>query len=117
MHPLRLHPLNPLARSGPRPGAGAPVLYWMQNAQRAADNPALDLGAAIAGGSGSGVTALFVLDSEVPYASARTFSFLLDGLAALSTPLRRRRAPFAVRSGSPPEEVARPPPRSGRGWW
>ncbi|MDQ3700590.1 MAG: deoxyribodipyrimidine photo-lyase [Chloroflexota bacterium] len=107
VHPLRLHPLNGIAVAGQPPAAGAPVILWVQNAQRAADNPALDLAAALAGGSDAGVTALFVLDGRVPFASERTFTFLLEGLAELGPRLRERRVPFVLRAGSPVEEVTR----------
>lgn len=115
VHPLRLHPLNGIAVAGQPPAGGAPVLLWVQIAQRAADNPALDLAATLAAGSDAGVTALFVLDKRVPFASERTFTFLLEGLAELGPRLRERRVPFVLRVGAPVDEVTRAVAELGAG--
>jgi deoxyribodipyrimidine photo-lyase len=80
-------------------GAGECVLYWMQNAQRAEDNAALDLSIRLANDIGVGVTTFFALDERVPYASARSFSFMLQGLQETQARLADRGAPLVVRRG------------------
>ena len=84
-----------------RPGAPDPdgrvVVWWVQRAQRAADNPALE--AAIAAGNALGrpVVALFVLDPHFPSANLRHFHFLVQGLGELPDALQRRGVGFVLR--------------------
>jgi deoxyribodipyrimidine photo-lyase len=80
-------------------GTGACVLYWMQNAHRAEDNTALDLAIRLADALGVGVTTFFALDEQVPYASARTFSFMLQGLRETQVRLAVCGAPLVIRRG------------------
>ena len=80
-------------------GGGDCVLYWMQNAQRAEDNAALDLAIWLANALGVGVTTFFALDEQIPYASARTFSFMLQGLRETQARLAIRGAPLVIRRG------------------
>ncbi len=81
------------------------VLYWMQNAQRAAFNPALEVAAAEANRLGLPVLVGFGLTTDYPEANARHYAFMLDGLAETRRMLRARGVGFAVRRGSP-DEVA-----------
>ena len=93
------------------PGQAVPdgrvVVYWMQRAQRADDNPALDSAIAAANDRRLPAVVLFVLDPHFPGANLRHFRFMLEGLAELPDALSARGVGFVMRFGSPPDEVAR----------
>src|SRR5262245_6851846 len=67
-----------------RPGAPDPdgrcVVYWMQRAQRAADNPALDVAIEAANALGKPVVVFFGLHAYIERANLRHYRFLVDGL-------------------------------------
>jgi deoxyribodipyrimidine photo-lyase len=86
---------------------GRAVVYWMQRAQRADDNPALDAAINAANERRLPVVVLFVLDPGFPGASLRQFQFMLEGLVELPDALSARGAGFVLRVGQPPSEVAR----------
>ncbi len=98
----RIQPLNrkPAGRSGY-------VLYWMQQAQRAFDNPALEHAVAEANRLHKPVLAVFGLSSTYPEANARHYTFLLEGLRETRQDLAERGIPLLVQSGHPPEVAAR----------
>jgi len=100
VEPERLRALKPGS-----PGPGGFVLYWMQRAQRARENPALEYAAAQAARLGLPLAVLFVL---APYPSATPvhYRFLLGGLAETVRDLEGRGAAFAFRRGNPGEEAA-----------
>mgnify|MGYP000964692844 CR=1 FL=1 len=100
VEPERLAVLKP----GP-PGRGAFVLYWMQHAQRARENPALEYAAAEAARLDLPLAVLFVLASY-PSATAVHYRFLLGGLAETARALEDRGARFVLRRGHPPKEAA-----------
>jgi deoxyribodipyrimidine photo-lyase len=77
------------------------VLYWMQNAQRAECNPALEVAVAEANRPGLPVLVGFGLTADYPEANARHYAFMLDGLAETERVLRVRGLGFAIRRGSP----------------
>jgi deoxyribodipyrimidine photo-lyase len=79
---------------------GRCVVYWMQNGQRERDIDALDAAIRLANAHGVGVVAYFALDATVPHASARTFTFLLDGLRETMAALRERGVGVLVRAGA-----------------
>ena len=79
---------------------GRAVVYWMQRAQRADDNPALDAAIAAANELHLPVVALFVLESHFPGASLRHFRFMLEGSPSLPDALSARGAGFVMRIGS-----------------
>ncbi|MEK9646774.1 MAG: deoxyribodipyrimidine photo-lyase [Alphaproteobacteria bacterium] len=89
----------------PRRNGGAYVLYWMQEAQRAHDNAALDLAIAGANKYGLPVVAAFGLTDDYPEANARHYAFMLEGLADCAAELPKRGVEFVVRRG-PPVEAA-----------
>lgn len=80
---------------------GRTVVYWMQNSQRPADNPALDQAIALANERGVGVTVYVGLDTSVPHATTRTFTFLLDGLRDTARQLAERHVSCVVRAEAP----------------
>ena len=92
----------------PREG-GAYVLYWMQQAQRAEGNAALDHAVEIANEFGLPVAVCFGLTGRTgapyPDANARHYVFMLEGLAEVERTLGRRGIAFVPRFGAP-DEVA-----------
>lgn len=87
----------------PRRADGAYVLYWMQEAQRARGNAALELAIRGANKYSLPVVVCFGLMDGYPEANARHYSFMLDGLADCAETLRQRGIPFVVRRGHPGE--------------
>ena len=84
------------SRGTPDPD-GAAVVYWMQRAQRAWDNPALD--AAITAGNllYKPVVVFFGLNPRVERANFRHYTFLAEGLADIADGLATRRVGFVLR--------------------
>lgn len=93
----RLSDLNSLQS---RPG-GHYVLYWMQQSQRSAFNPALEFAIGEANALGLPVVVGFGIDERYPEANARHYAFMLQGLAELSRDLARRGIAFVIRRGTP----------------
>ena len=98
---LRQIAQNPrvLVRRGGAPAADAKcVVYWMQRAERALDNPALDIAVKVGNALDLPVLAYFSAISNFPHANQRHYAFLNQGLAdieedlhaALSTESRTR---------------------------
>lgn len=85
---------------------GGHVLYWMQRAQRAQHNDALEHAVRLANAHDVGLHVVFGLTPEYPQASSRHFRFLLQGLAETGRTLARRGIPFGVRRGHPPQVAA-----------
>jgi deoxyribodipyrimidine photo-lyase len=83
-----------------RPGSSY-VLYWMQQAQRAACNPALTEAILLANRARLPVVVGFGLDAGYPEANERHFAFMLEGLAETAACLEERGLRFVLRSGSP----------------
>lgn len=80
---------------------GRYVLYWMQNAQRASFNPALEHAIAGANELGLPVLVCFGLTDGFPEANARHYHFMLQGLRDVEKALAKRGLGFALRNGSP----------------
>ena len=97
----RVRPLNGRRATG-RPF----VVYWMQAAQRAAANHALEYAVRAANELGRPLVVLFVLTDAYPEANARHYAFMLEGLRETGEALRRRGIPFVVRRGDPGREAA-----------
>jgi deoxyribodipyrimidine photo-lyase len=100
MHDARIQLLNDRP-----PGDGRYVLYWMQASQRAGFNPALEYAIRRADAINLGVVVAFGLMAGYPYANARHFAFMLEGLAEVAHSLRPRGIRFVLRAGRP-DEVA-----------
>ena len=77
------------------------VLYWMQQSQRAHDNPALEYAISQANRLGLPVLVAFGLTDGYPEANLRHFRFMLEGLAETQRQLVRRRIGMVVRKGDP----------------
>jgi deoxyribodipyrimidine photo-lyase len=82
---------------GPADPDGTCVVYWMQRAQRAVDNPALDLAIAVGNELGKPVVVFFGLYPFIERATLRHYQFLVEGLPDLAEGLRQRRVGFVLR--------------------
>ena len=73
------------------------MVYWMQRAQRAVDNPALT--AAINAGNclGKPVVVFFQLVPHAHHANLRHYQFLVEGLAEIAAELQKRKVGFVLR--------------------
>jgi deoxyribodipyrimidine photo-lyase len=81
---------------GPDP-QGNTVVYWMQRAQRAVDNHALDVAIQVANILRLPVTVFFGLHPHYPNANLRHYSFLLEGLGETMEAIERRGCAFVLR--------------------
>jgi len=98
----RVQNLNDAAVDGQRQF----VLYWMQQSQREAHNPALEYAIERANDLGKPVLCAFGVDASYPDANLRHFAFMLDGLAETTAALADRGIKLVGRFGSPPEVIA-----------
>lgn len=80
---------------------GGYVLYWMQQAQRAWDNPALDHAVMLADRLGLPVAAVFGLTSSYPEANLRHYAFMLEGLEETASALADRKIPLVMKLAEP----------------
>jgi deoxyribodipyrimidine photo-lyase len=85
--------------------AGDYVLYWMQQSQREAFNPALEVAVVHANRLNLPVLVAFGLADGYPEANARHYTFMLEGLQDVQEALARRGIGCVIRRGSP-DEVA-----------
>lgn len=81
------------------------VLYWMQEAQRAEYNHALEYAARRANELEQRLLVVFGLTDGYPEANLRHYTFLLEGLRDVEEALEERGIQFVARRGSP-DEVA-----------
>jgi deoxyribodipyrimidine photo-lyase len=93
-------------RGGEPDGDGATVVYWMQRAQRATDNPALEATIAAANAIGRPPVVYFALVAEVAGANLRHYRFMLEGLRDVAEDLAHRGIPFVLRK-SPDQDFSR----------
>jgi len=84
-------------RNGEPDPQGTCVLYWMQRAQRAADNPALDTAIEVANELRVPVVAFLGIHTQVERANLRHYQFLVEGLPDIAAGLRKRRVGFVLR--------------------
>jgi deoxyribodipyrimidine photo-lyase len=84
-------------RSGDLPSAsGRCVVYWMQRAQRADDNPALDVAIHAANALSQPVVAFLGLVPFYPRGNLRHYRFLVEGLPSLADRLKARGVPLIL---------------------
>lgn len=93
-------------RAGAADPAGRVVVYWMQRAQRATDNPALDLAIEAGNALGLPVVAFIGLTAAFPGANLRHYRFMAEGFADIAAQLRDRRVGFVIRR-DPEHDVVR----------
>jgi len=89
------------------PAGSGPVIYWMQRAQRAECNHALDLAVRTANSRDVPVFAYFGLTDDFPGANLRHYRFMLEGIAETSRNLADRGVRLLVRSEAPWEGIVR----------
>ena len=86
---------------------GSYVLYWMQQAQRAELNHALEYAIHRANELGRPLVVAFGLMDDYPEANRRHYHFMLQGLADVAAALQQRDVPFVVLRGRPDEVALR----------
>jgi deoxyribodipyrimidine photo-lyase len=103
---LSKDPRVTVRRDGQPAPDGTAVVYWMQRAQRATDNPALETAIAAANALGKPVAVYFALITRAGGANLRHYHFMVDGLRDVAEDLGRRRIGFVIRK-SPDHDVLR----------
>ena len=86
---------------------GGYVLYWMQQAQRAEHNHALEYAVQKANELGQPLLVVFGLMDDYPSANARHYAFMLEGLRDVQESLEGRGVKFVVHKGAPDEVALR----------
>jgi deoxyribodipyrimidine photo-lyase len=94
---LREDPRVTVRTKGEPDPDGRCVVYWMQRAQRAVDNPALDVAVRLGNNLRLPVVTFFGLNPFIERANVRHYRFLVDGLADVAAGMRRRRVGFVLR--------------------
>ena len=84
-------------RSGDPDPDGRCVVYWMQRAQRAVDNPALSAAIDAANCLGKPVVVFFQLVPRAHHANQRHYQFLVEGLGDIAAELQKRKVGLVVR--------------------
>lgn len=95
--PLRADPRVTVRTTGDPDPDGRCVIYWMQRAQRAVDNPALDVAVRLGNELRVPVVTFFGLNPFIERANSRHYRFLVDGLPDIAAGLRKRRVGFVLR--------------------
>jgi deoxyribodipyrimidine photo-lyase len=103
-HDIRAERIRPL---NDRKATGRPlVVYWMQAAQRARTNHALEYAVRAANELRKSLVVFFALTENYPEANERHYAFMLEGLKETQETLRGRGIPMVVRRGEPDKEIA-----------
>ena len=84
-------------RSGEPDRDGSCVVYWMQRAQRAEDNPALTTAIEIGNVLGKPVVVFFQLVPHSHHANLRHYHFLVEGLADIAAGLKKKKTGWVLR--------------------
>jgi len=100
IHPEQISELNSKPTSKGRFG-----LYWMQAAQRAHWNHALEHAIGLANGQGLPLVVLFCLVDDFPEANLRHYRFMLEGLVETQKDLEKKDIKLVVRLGQPQKLV------------
>jgi deoxyribodipyrimidine photo-lyase len=94
---LKTNPRITVRRDGLPAAEGRCVVYWMQQAQRGLDNPALDIAIAAANELQKPLAVFFGLHPKYPNANLRHYAFLLEGLPETARRVEARGAAFVFR--------------------
>jgi deoxyribodipyrimidine photo-lyase len=89
------------------PTGGDYVLYWMQQAQRAEENYALEYAVCEANSRGLPLYVFFGLTESFPEANLRHYVFMLQGLAEVYESLKQRGIPFIIQKCEPDKGVVK----------
>ena len=84
-------------RTGAPDFDGTCVVYWMQRAQRALDNPALDVAIEIGNELRKPVVVFFAPVPFYPHANLRHYAFLAQGIVDIAEQLKQRNVGFVLR--------------------
>jgi deoxyribodipyrimidine photo-lyase len=95
---LASNPRVTVRRAGPPDPRGKAVVYWMQRAQRALDNPALDLAVEIGNALEQPVVIFFAPVPFYPHANLRHYTFLAQGIPDIAGRACKRRIGFVLRT-------------------
>jgi deoxyribodipyrimidine photo-lyase len=95
---LSLDPRTVLRTSGAPNPEGKCVVYWMQRAQRALDNPALDLAIDLGNELRKPVVVFLAPVPFYPHANLRHYRFLASGIADIEEGLSERKVGFVLRT-------------------
>jgi len=87
-----------IRRGGEPARGGRCVVYWMQRAQRAFENPALEVAIRAANELRLPVVVFFGLLTTHPVANLRHYTFMVEGLIDTATRLKRRGIGLVVRA-------------------
>jgi deoxyribodipyrimidine photo-lyase len=94
---LTTDPRVTVRRPGAPDPAGRCVVYWMQRAQRAVDNPALDVAVEVANTLGQPVVIFFAPVPFYAHANLRHYAFLAQGIPDIAQRARKRGIGFVLR--------------------
>jgi deoxyribodipyrimidine photo-lyase len=84
-------------RPGDPDNDGSCVVYWMQRAQRALDNPALEVAVQAANELGKPCVVFFAPVPFYPHANLRHYHFLNQGIPSIAAGLKKRGIAFVLR--------------------
>lgn len=91
------NPRVTVRRKGSHDPEGTCIVYWMQRAQRAVDNPALDVAIEAANALRKPVVAYLGIVPFYPNANLRHYTFLAQGIPDLAERLETRGVSFVLR--------------------
>jgi deoxyribodipyrimidine photo-lyase len=94
---LASKPRVTVRRKGAPDPSGKTVVYWMQRAQRALDNPALDVAVQVANALQQPVVIFFAPVPFYPHANLRHYAFLAQGIQDIAERARKRGIGFVLR--------------------
>ena len=94
---LAENPRVTVRRAGEPRRPARSVVYWMQRAQRALDNPALDTAIAVGNALGLPVVVYFQVIANYPNANLRHYHFMQQGLRDVAQGLAERNVGFILR--------------------
>ena len=95
---LSSNPRITVRKAGPPDPGGQCVVYWMQRAQRALDNPALDVAVELGNELGKPVVAFLAPVPFYPHANLRHYRFLAAGIPDIEEGLAEREVGFVLRA-------------------
>ncbi len=97
LHDIVRNPRVTVRRGGPPDPDGHCVVYWMQRAQRAVDNPALDIAIEAGNALKKPAVAYLGIVPFYPNANLRHYDFLAQGIPDLAKRLEKRGVGFVLR--------------------
>ncbi len=86
-----------MRRDGPVDPEGSCVVYWMQRAQRAIDNSALNVAVDAANAIGKPLVVFFAPVPFYPHANLRHYAFLKQAIPEIASELARKNIGFVLR--------------------